>query len=133
MVNGNLNSIKYQTEILGDIKLKCDCLAYPIKNYIFMHDKAPCHFSASTQRFMADRGVDVLPWPGNSPDLNPIEKVWDIMKKQTNKTPNNKAKFWENITSLWYSINRKEIMALYDSMPKRVEAVYKAKGGPTQY
>ena len=74
MVNGNLNSIKYQTEILGDIKLKCDCMAYPIKNYIFMHDKAPCHFSASTQRFMADRGVDVLPWPGNSPDLNPIEK-----------------------------------------------------------
>ena len=55
------------------------------------------------------------------------------MKKQANKTPNNKAKFWENITSLWYSINRKEIMALYDSMPKRVEAVYKAKGGPTQY
>ena len=90
-------------------------------------------FSASTQRFMDDRGVDVLPWPGNSPDLNPIEKVWDIMKKQTNKTPNKKAKFWENITSLWYSINRKEIMALYDSMPKRVEAVYKAKGGPTQY
>ena len=49
--NVNLNSIKNQTEILQDIKLKCDCLAYPIKNYIFMHDKAPCHFSASTQRY----------------------------------------------------------------------------------
>ena len=71
MVNGNLNSVKKQNEILQDIKLKCDCLSYPMGNYIFMHDKAPCHFSASIQRYLADRGVVVLAWPGNSPDLIP--------------------------------------------------------------
>ena len=78
MVNVNLNSIKYQNEILQDIKLKCDCLAYPIRNYIFMHDKAPCHFSASTQRYLAVRGVVVLAWPRNSPDLNPTEKFGQL-------------------------------------------------------
>ena len=81
MVNENLNSVKYQNEILQDIKLKCDCLAYPMCNYIFKHDKARCHFSAPSQRNLVDKGVVVLVWPGNSPDLNPIKKVWDIMKK----------------------------------------------------
>ena len=75
MVNGNLSSVKYQNEIIQDIKLKCDFLAYPMLNYIFKHDKAPCHFSASTQHYLVDRGVVVLAWPGNSPDLNPIENV----------------------------------------------------------
>ena len=55
MVNWNLKSVKYQNEIFKDIKLKCDCLAYPMRNFIFMYDKAPCHFSASTQRYLADR------------------------------------------------------------------------------
>ena len=74
MVNGNLNSVKYQNEILQDIKLKCDCLANPMRNYIFKHDKAPFHFSASTQHCLVNRVVVVLAWPGNSPDFNPIEK-----------------------------------------------------------
>ena len=56
-----------------------------MRNYIFMQDKAPCHFSASTQRYLADRGVVDLAWPGNSPDLNPIEKVWNIMKTSMKK------------------------------------------------
>ena len=85
MVNGNLDSVKYQNEILQDITLKCDCLAYPMRNYIIMHYKTPCHFSDLTQRYLADGGVVVLAWPGNSPDVNPMEKVCDIMQKSMKK------------------------------------------------
>ena len=56
-----------------------------MRKYIFLHDKAPGHISASTQRYLADRGVVVLAWCGNSPDFNPVEKVWDIMKKSMKK------------------------------------------------
>lgn len=35
--------------------------------------------------FEADGGVEVLAWPGNSPDINPLEKVWDVMKKSMKK------------------------------------------------
>ena len=40
-------------------------------------------------------------WPSNSADLNPIEEVWNIMKKKFGKLPHNKKKkLWNNI---WYS------------------------------
>ena len=55
------------------------------------------------------------------------------MKKSMKKMANNKTKLWEDVSSVWYSLSRKTLMKLYESMPKRVQAVYKAKGGPTQY
>ena len=75
----------------------------------------------------------MLDWPGNSPDLNTIEEVWNIMKKKSGKLPNNRKSLWDNICNLWYSIPRETVMKLYDEMPSRVEAVCKAKGGSTMY
>ena len=98
-----------------------------------MHDKAPCHNSNSTKRYLADRGIAVLVLPGKSPDLNPIEKVWDIMKKEIGQLPNNKQKLWSYVCNVWYSIPRKIIMELYDSMPRKVQAFFAAEGGETQY
>ena len=54
-------------------------------------------------------------------------------EEKHDKMPNNKTKLLEDVSSVWYSLSRKTLMELYDSMPKRVQAVYKAKGGPTQY
>ena len=133
VVSGSMKSEKYQNDILGDIKLQCECVAFPSKEYIFQQDKAPCHWSKSTLRYIPERGVNVLDWPGNSPDLNPIEEVWNIMKKKSGKLPNNRKRLWDNICNLWYSIPRETVMKLYDEMPSRVEAVCKAKGGSTMY
>ena len=67
----------------GDVKLKCDCLTYPIQDYIFMQD-----IFCFPQRNLADKGEDVLAWPGNLSDFDPIEKVWDIMEKHMKKITN---------------------------------------------
>ena len=52
-----MNSEKYQNDILGDIKLQCECVAFLSKEYIFQQDKAPCHWSKSTLRYIAEKGV----------------------------------------------------------------------------
>ena len=73
-------------------------------------------------------------WPGNSADLTPKEKVWNIMKKKSGKLSNNKKKkLWNNICNLRYGIHRETVKELYDKMPSMVEAVRKAKGGSTMY
>ncbi|GFT83171.1 transposable element Tcb2 transposase [Trichonephila clavipes] len=62
------------------------------ESYIFMQDGAPCHTARSIKAFLAEQNVLLLDWPGNSPDMNTIENVWELMKREvakdviTNKT-----------------------------------------------
>ena len=57
-----------------------------------MKDKAPWHWAKYRTRYIAERGVNVLDWPGNSVDSTPIWEVWSIMKKKSGTLPNDKKK-----------------------------------------
>ena len=48
----------------------------------FLQDGAPCHKSKRTMAHLADQPFGIIDWPGNSPDLNPIENCWNWMKDQ---------------------------------------------------
>ena len=133
LVNGRMNSKYYQENIMNDIKLQCECVMFPGKEYIFQQDNAPCHNSASTRAFLRNLDIKRLDWPSNSPDLSPIETVWSIVKRRIGRTPNNKSELWRNAQRLWYSLKKDELKALYSTMPQRIQAVIKAKGDVTKY
>ncbi len=75
-----------------------------------------------------------LDWPANSPDLNPIENLWVVVKrKMRNKRPKTADELKATVKETWASITPQQCHKLITSMPRRIEAVIKAKGAPTKY
>ncbi len=99
-------------------------------DFIFQQDLAPAHTAKGTKSWFNDHGVTVLDWPANSADLNPIENLWSIVKRKMRDTRPNKT---DDIKVTWASITSKQCHRLIASMPRRIDAVIHAIGGPTMY
>ena len=78
---------------------------------------------------------NVLPnWPANSPDMNPIENLWAIMKDHVEELePANISDLKQILIQVWDGIEDQTIKNLIDSMPSRLQAVLNANGGPNGY
>ena len=107
-----------------------------VKNLIFMQDGATCHTAKSVMAFLKQKIVDVLPWPGNSPDLNPIENIREIVKRDVGKKIlTNKQDLMEYIIRIWHNNPEltETIKSSIASLPRPIEAVIANKGGFTKY
>lgn len=109
---------------------------FPNGDFIFMQDSAPCHKAKSVSKFLNENKVKLLDWPGNSPDLNPIENLWEVMKREIAKENiTTKQRLIERLTQVWHEteIVQENAKKCIDSMPRRIQAVIRAKGGVTKY
>jgi transposase len=103
---------------------------------IFQHDGAPCHQAKLVKTWLKDHQIELLePWPGSSPDLNPIENCWVHLKRlicQSN--PTSLKQLESDILNAWrLHITPEYCQSLIDSMPRRILAVIKARGKHTKY
>ncbi len=129
----NVTAPVYQ-EILEHFMLPSADQLFKDADFIFQQDLAPAHTAKSTKSWLNDHGVAVLDWPANSPDLNPIENLWGIVKrKMRNKRPKHADELKAIVKETWASIPPQQCHKLITSMPRRIEAVIKAKGAPTKY
>lgn len=98
----------------------------------FMQDNDPKHTAGIVKTWLASRKFSVMTWPANSPDLNPIENMWHLLKTRLCKNYKSPAKnmdeLFDRAADVWYSISKEECQKYIDTMPKRVEAVIKNKG-----
>lgn len=103
---------------------------------IFQQDNDPKHTSNMSEETLEEIGLDVMEWPAQSPDLNPIEPFWKHLKKKLRDRKNiyaTKEELWEALQEELEVINKDLCRKLIASMPERVQAVIRAKGGYTKY
>ena len=101
---------------------------------IFQQNSAPCHKAKAVTKWLQAKNVKVLQWPGNSPDLNPIENLWTLVKKIFQSNPGS----LEELKKIIREVCCKEIKpnlckTLSYSMPHHIQNVTKNKGYHTKY
>lgn len=105
-------------------------------NFIFMHDNARPHTANIVRNYLNDVGITQMDWPARSPDMNPIEHVWDIIGRRVRaKTPapRNVHELKLALLEEWENIPQEMINNQIESMGRRIQALIRARGGNTRY
>uniref|UniRef100_A0A8C7DNR2 Transposable element Tc1 transposase n=1 Tax=Oncorhynchus kisutch TaxID=8019 RepID=A0A8C7DNR2_ONCKI len=129
VIAGNLNAVRYRKDILLPHVVPF-LQAHP--DMTLQHDNATSHTAHSVSDFLQDRNVSVLPWPAKSPDLNPIEHVWDLLDRRVRARaipPRNVRELAGALVEEWSNISQQELANLVQSMRRRCTAVLNAAGG----
>ena len=98
---------------------------------IFMQDNAPVHTCKLVREYLTQQGISTLDWPPQSPDINPIENVWAIIKQElySQKTfPSGKNDLIDRVFEIWQNFGIEFRQNLSDSVKSRLYAVVKAGG-----
>ena len=97
--------------------------------YSFMQDGATCHTSEKAMEWLRPKMKIVEGWPANSPDLNPIEMLWAVMKGQLKtRNPVDVAQLESFVEEIWDGIDQQVIDHLVSDFKRRLRLVVDMKG-----
>jgi hypothetical protein len=133
VIQGNINAQSYIRDVLQP-----EVVPFINRNgpYIaLMHDNARPHTAAVTRRFLANNNVNVLDWPANSPDLNPIEHIWDELGRRArqNHVINTVRDLSAALQVEWNNLAANDVQRYVDSMRQRVLTCIGQRGGHMRY
>ncbi|GFW66802.1 hypothetical protein TNCV_3783721 [Trichonephila clavipes] len=86
--------------------------------------------------FCSAQHMQLLPWPAYSPDMSPIDHVWDLVDRCLARDPRlaaTKNELLLRIQAIWNSLPQADIQGVFNSMPRRIAAFIAARGGYTKY
>ena len=135
--------LSFKDDILGAVDEDTIVVRDP-DDLIFMQDGASCHRTTDVADFLAEEEIKVMSWPAQSPDLNPIENVWQMLKIKfhqhfttlrctLSKSQGSIEKYGDILQEVWEELNPTMISNLIRSMAGHMKAVIEAKGGPIYY
>ncbi|UYV74806.1 Transposase [Cordylochernes scorpioides] len=129
-IQGTMTAQRYVDDVLRTVTLP---YLQGVPNALYQQDNARPHTTRISQQAL--QGVQMLPWPPYSPDLSPIEHVWDIIGRRLHALPQPRSEeeLWQMVEREWRAIPQDAIRTLIDSLPRRVAACIAVRGGPTCY
>jgi transposase len=138
-----LGEIEIFTDILDARKMKAilDAHLLPSANcffcagaWWFLQDNDPKHRSRLVQRWLFTHGVQCIDFPPYSPDLNPIENLWNDLKRRIEKlNARDIAELRAHVNEEWAATDTNLLSCLSHSMPGRCKAVIANRGHKTTY
>ncbi|UYV84178.1 hypothetical protein LAZ67_X001436 [Cordylochernes scorpioides] len=129
-IQGTTTAQRYVDDVLQPVTLP---YLQGVPNALYHQDNTRPHTARISQQALQD--VQMLPWPPYSPDLSPIEHVWDIIGRRLHALPQPRSEdeLWQMVEREWRAIPQDAIRTLIDSLPRRVAACIAVRGGPTCY
>ena len=124
----NLDGPLYKS-ILQNNLLQTSKYYFPSGHWWFQQDNDPKHKSHIASDWLFSHGVDCIDHPPHSPDLNPIEEVWEILKREVDKKhASNVEELKLAIEDCWNDLDPAYLKTLVFSMHSRCEAVIANNG-----
>ncbi len=100
----------------------------------FQQDNATPHKARLTMNWFQEHGIQVMPWPAYSPDLNPMENIWSFLKsKLDSQVIHGMHQLFEVASGIIRDIPADFITSLMESMPRRCQQVIDRHGRSTDY
>lgn len=132
-IYGIMNANIYKNILIYKMKPSAKKL-FPNGNYIFQHDNDSKHTANLVKNYIKKSKIQLLDWPPQSPDLNPIENLWKILKDRTkNKKHKNLDDLFKNLQETWMNLEVQLLETLANSMQSRCTQVIQNKGYPIKY
>jgi transposase len=132
VIEGNLTAQRYVEEILQPHAIPF-LEEHPAVD-ILQQDNARAHAARLTRDFLDDQDIRVMAWPPYSPDLNPIENLWDHLgRRVAAREPHNRASLIQILLEEWEAIPQDQIRTLIQSMRSRCRECVDQRGGHTHY
>lgn len=104
------------------------------KHAILVEDGASPHTAKLSKQLHEMNGIDKMTWPASSPDLNPIENVWRLLKHRVaRRSPRTLAELRQCVEKEWMALELADIAKYTGSMNERCRAVIDASGGHTKW
>ena len=134
VMRGMMTGLRYRDEVL-DIYVRQYAGAIG-PQFILMDDNARPHRARVVEEYLQQNTIVRMDWPAYSPDLNPIEHVWNMLQVAILRRPVQSRTLMDlgnALTEEWNNLEMAAIQRLIGSMSRRCQAVIASRGSHTRY